>query len=93
MTQRYAVIGNLYLHGVPDFKFKDGDGVIEVAADYPYAMPYEQALAQWNDHCDAEREHERDLERRTNEEMMEQEDCERWEPIEELYRIQDLLCK
>ena len=88
---KFAVIGNLYLHGVPEFKLKDGDGIIEVSSDYPGAMPYDRAIELWHDYCEECLQVEREEIARIFREDQEKLERKLWEPIEELYRIQDAL--
>jgi hypothetical protein len=92
----YGFIGNPYFHGdAPEWRLKDGDTVIECDESHPWAMPVHEAYAELHrqfeeDNAAFECEAARldDLyESARYEAMLEAE----WAPIEELYRIQDLL--
>lgn len=91
----YGRIGNPYFEGDTEWRFKDGETVIECTADHPAAMPvadaYQELLARFDEEDRAFREYlanfEARFEHRTNEEMWDAE----WAPVEELYQIQEAL--
>jgi hypothetical protein len=92
----YGFIGNPYFHGdAPEWRFKDGDTVIECDSTHPLAMPVYEAYdelrrrldeenAAWE--CEAARLDDL-YESARYEAMLEAE----WAPIERLYAIQDSL--
>lgn len=92
----YGFIGNPYFHGdAPEWRFKDGDTVIECDSTHPRAMPvqeaYDELERQWDAEyaswgCEADRLDDL-YEAARYEAMLEAE----WAPIERLYAIQDSL--
>jgi len=96
MATGYGFIGNPYFFGDADWRWKDGDTVIECEADNVLAMPVADAYQEWQRRSDDEQEMfeiEQDKwDRLEDEWRQERAENAYWAPIEALYEIQDELC-
>lgn len=91
VTGGWGRIGNPYWDGDKEWRMKDGDTVIACSKDHPRALPIQDAYQELYRQFDAERAIWEGVEREHDARMVEADEAERWEPVEELYRIQDEL--